>query len=75
VVPYPTDHIFSIIHKQFRIIGIRTVGRIGQPEILPNHYPVTVASLIKFIIAGLAYMLFYALVGSKNVNKDIPVEE
>ncbi len=26
------------------------------------------------IIAGLAYMLFYALVGSKNVNKDIPVE-
>jgi FHS family L-fucose permease-like MFS transporter len=26
------------------------------------------------IFAGLAYMLFYALVGSKNVNKDIPVE-
>ena len=24
------------------------------------------------VIAGLAYMLFYALVGSKNVNKDIP---
>ena len=27
------------------------------------------------VVAGLAYMLFYALVGSKNVNKDIPVEE
>ncbi len=27
------------------------------------------------IIAGMAYMLFYALVGSKNVNKDIPVED
>ncbi len=26
------------------------------------------------IVACLAYMLFYALVGSKNVNKDIPVE-
>lgn len=26
------------------------------------------------IIAGLAYMLYYALIGSKNVNKDIPVE-
>ena len=26
------------------------------------------------VIAGLAYMLFYALVGSKNVNKDIPTE-
>lgn len=24
------------------------------------------------VVAGLAYMLFYALVGSKNVNKDIP---
>ncbi len=26
------------------------------------------------IVAGCAYMLFYALVGSKNVNKDIPVD-
>ena len=26
------------------------------------------------IFIGLAYLLFYALVGSKNVNKDIPVE-
>jgi FHS family L-fucose permease-like MFS transporter len=25
------------------------------------------------IIAGLVYLLFYALIGSKNVNKDIPV--
>ncbi len=26
------------------------------------------------IVACLAYLLFYALVGSRNVNKDIPVE-
>ena len=26
------------------------------------------------IVAGLAYLLFYALIGSKNVNKDIPTE-
>jgi len=26
------------------------------------------------IIAGLAYLLWYSLVGCKNVNKDIPVE-
>lgn len=26
------------------------------------------------IVAGLAYMLFYALIGSKNVNKDIKVD-
>ncbi|MFA6876263.1 MAG: MFS transporter, partial [Parabacteroides sp.] len=25
-------------------------------------------------IIGLAYILYYALIGSKNVNKDIPVE-
>jgi FHS family L-fucose permease-like MFS transporter len=26
------------------------------------------------IIAGLAYLLYYALIGSKNVNKNIPIE-
>ena len=26
------------------------------------------------IVAGLLYLLFYALVGCKNVNKDIPTE-
>ncbi|MBQ8773482.1 MAG: MFS transporter, partial [Muribaculaceae bacterium] len=26
------------------------------------------------IVAGLAFMLYYAVIGSKNVNKDIPVE-
>jgi FHS family L-fucose permease-like MFS transporter len=26
------------------------------------------------VVAGLAYLLYYALVGSKNVNKNIPVE-
>ena len=26
------------------------------------------------IFAGLAYLLYYALIGSKNVNKDISVE-
>ena len=26
------------------------------------------------VIAMLGYLLFYALVGCKNVNKDIPVE-
>ena len=26
------------------------------------------------VIIGFAFILFYAIVGSKNVNKDIPVE-
>jgi FHS family L-fucose permease-like MFS transporter len=25
------------------------------------------------VVAGLAYLLYYALIGSKNINKDIPV--
>lgn len=27
------------------------------------------------VVAMLAYLLFYALIGSKNVNTDIPVDE
>jgi FHS family L-fucose permease-like MFS transporter len=26
------------------------------------------------VVAGFGYLLFYALIGSKNVNKDIPTE-
>lgn len=26
------------------------------------------------VVLGLAYLLYYALIGSKNVNKDIPVD-
>jgi hypothetical protein len=34
------------------------------------------SSLASFwvIFLGMAYLLYYALIGSKNVNKDIPVE-
>src|SRR5574344_2935914 len=34
------------------IVRIGTVSRVGKPEILPNHYSVTVASLVKFIISS-----------------------
>ena len=27
------------------------------------------------VVAMLAYLLYYGLIGSKNVNKDIPVDE
>jgi len=36
---------------------------------------ITTYNISYFVIfAGLAYLLYYALIGSKNVNKDIPVE-
>ena len=41
------------------------VDGLGGMGYLPSYW---------VIVVGLAYILFYALVGSKNVNKDIPVD-
>lgn len=41
-------------------------------NLLADHTNFLISYLVP--IAGLAYILFYALVGSKNVNKDIPTE-
>jgi FHS family L-fucose permease-like MFS transporter len=48
----------------------------GIIPFLQNLLADSVGSLGSYwlLIAGLAYLLFYALVGSKNVNKDIPTE-
>jgi len=47
--------ILSIGDKHLRIIRIGSVGRIRQPEILPDHDTMTVASLIQFLVADLSY--------------------
>ena len=41
------------------------VDIMGPTGYLPSYW---------VIVAGMAYILFYALWGSKNVNKDIPTE-
>jgi len=41
-------------------------------NLLADHTNFLISYLVP--VAGLAYILFYALVGSKNVNKDIPTE-
>ncbi len=48
----------------------------GIMPIIQNFIADKIGYLISYIIplVSMAYMLFYALVGSKNVNKDIPVE-
>ncbi len=48
----------------------------GIMPIVQNFIADKIGYLISYIIplVSMAYMLFYALVGSKNVNKDIPVE-
>ncbi|MDR0420148.1 MAG: MFS transporter [Prevotellaceae bacterium] len=49
--------------------GILPLLQNGIVDITGNNY--MISYLLPF--AGLAYLLFYALAGSKNVNKDIPV--
>ena len=41
--------------KHLRIVGIWTVSRVSQPEVLPNHDTMTVARLIQLLITNLTY--------------------
>ena len=43
------------MHKQGVIVRIGSVARIGKPEVLPYHYAVTVASIIKFLVTDLPH--------------------
>ena len=55
MVPDASDHVFGILHEHVGVYGIGTVPGIGQPEILPDHDPVPVAGLVKFIVPDLSY--------------------
>ncbi len=44
--------ILGIVHKHYLIIGVGTIGRVCQPEVLPHHDAVAVTSLIEFLVAG-----------------------
>lgn len=48
----------------------------GILPLLQNYIADHATYMISYLVpvAGLAYLLFYALAGSKNVNKDIPVD-
>ena len=65
-------------------IFIPKTSTLPVPEFLYEggaEVPVSAFLLIRFmasywlVVAMLAYLLFYGLIGSKNVNTDIPVEE
>ena len=43
-------------------------------EAMANSPKIGVINSYWLVIAMLAYILYYALIGCKNVNKDIPVE-
>ena len=48
----------------------------GVLPLIQNFIADKASYMISYIVPliGVVYLLFYALVGSKNVNKDIPVE-
>jgi FHS family L-fucose permease-like MFS transporter len=58
------------------IFMVMVVGGGVLPLIQGAVADLTVSYLASYwvIVAALVYMLWYALVGCKNVNKDIPVE-
>ena len=47
--------VLGIGNKHCQVIRIGTVGRIGQPEILPDHDAISVAGIIQFFVANHAY--------------------
>ena len=55
MAPVLPEIVFSICKEHMGIIWIGTVSRIRKPEVLPDHYAMTVTSLIEFLISSLAY--------------------
>ena len=53
--PHTEDHILRIFHKEFLVVGIRPVGRVRQPEVLPDEDAVAVGGLVEFFVADHAY--------------------
>ena len=47
--------VFGIGDKHFRIIRVWSVRRISQPEVLPNHNTVSVASFVKLFVTNHSY--------------------
>ena len=72
-----TEGLGKYTEKASGIFMMMVVGGGILPLIQNSIVNTTIGSLrtsYVIIIAVLVYMVFYALIGSKNVNKDIPVE-
>ena len=72
-----TEGLGKYTEKASGIFMMMVVGGGILPLIQNSIVGTTISSLrisYVIVIAVLAYMIFYALLGSKNVNKDIPVD-
>ena len=53
VTAYLAHIVLRIVHEEFLVVRIGIVGRIGKPEILPDHDAVAVAGLVEFFVGSL----------------------
>ena len=51
---YPRHPVAGICKEHRFVVRIRSVGRIGQPEILPDHYAVAVAGIVESLVRSLS---------------------
>ena len=47
--------ILCIAQEQHIVVRIRSVGRVSQPEVLPYHDTMLIASLVESLVANLSY--------------------
>ena len=54
MITYSFDDVSRIINKHLRVIRIRSISRVCQPEVLPDHNAMTIACFEKFVITCLS---------------------
>ena len=52
---HATGIVLSILQEKHIVIRIRSISRISQPEVLPYHDTMLIASLVESLVANLSY--------------------
>ena len=62
MAPDAVDEVAAVGEEQLFVVGVGTVPRIGQPEVLPHHDAVAVAGVVELIVARLPHPVAYHVV-------------
>ena len=49
----------GIVEEHHIVVGVRTIGGIGEPKVLPDHDAMTIASLVERFVAYLSHPVAY----------------
>ncbi len=55
VMPDVTDKVARVLHEHSLVVGVGPVPWVGEPEVLPYHDAVFVASVVEFLVANLPH--------------------